>query len=423
MIRFRLWMFASVILSVPCVGTLAPPIAAQVTNEPKWSPTGQLVEPSTTPVGRNLEQEPPAKVGARFEGATKTSADLPSRDAIKTCLLGSGPAECLDKLFREALKTHSTGEALRLIQRLEAEDAELRRDCHPVVHAIGRETFRLKNNIHESFAACDQTCHSGCYHGSVERFLRGEEIYAMTDKHPSQAELKQKAAAACDPALPMRLRFQCLHGLGHALMFFSRYELAQSLGACDALADDWSRNSCYGGVFMENVVNATGEKINFSATDYHAPCNGLDAQYRRECYMMQTSRMVEMGLSPIAIFAQCAKAGAYRAPCVQSAGRDLSNFARVGDAREAAQTCELASGDDRIACLRGVVYALIDNTWDGRYALPFCTALSEAGDREGCLREGVTYLRTVFDKPPAEVAGECSRYAAAAPSCVEAAAR
>jgi hypothetical protein len=105
--------------------------------------------------------------------------------------------------------------------------------------------------------------------------------------------------------------------------------------------------------------------------------------------MMQISRMVEMGLSAPAVFAQCEKAGDYRTPCVQSAGRDLSNFVRVGDALGTARTCELASGDDRPACVRGVVYALIDNTWDGRYALPFCAALIQAGDQESCFWEGV----------------------------------
>jgi S1-C subfamily serine protease len=34
-----------------------------------WSPTGNLVAPSGTPVGRNPEQEPPAKAGARAEGS------------------------------------------------------------------------------------------------------------------------------------------------------------------------------------------------------------------------------------------------------------------------------------------------------------------------------------------------------------------
>ena len=36
----------------------------------KWSPTGKPVGPSGTPVGRNPEQEPLAKAGARVEGST-----------------------------------------------------------------------------------------------------------------------------------------------------------------------------------------------------------------------------------------------------------------------------------------------------------------------------------------------------------------
>ncbi|HEY5543761.1 MAG TPA: HAMP domain-containing sensor histidine kinase, partial [Candidatus Binatia bacterium] len=35
----------------------------------KWSPTGKLVAPSSTPVGRNPEQEPRAEAGARVEGS------------------------------------------------------------------------------------------------------------------------------------------------------------------------------------------------------------------------------------------------------------------------------------------------------------------------------------------------------------------
>ena len=40
-----------------------------------WSPTGQPVAPSSTPVGRNLEQEPPAKAGARVEGSSDGSGE------------------------------------------------------------------------------------------------------------------------------------------------------------------------------------------------------------------------------------------------------------------------------------------------------------------------------------------------------------
>jgi hypothetical protein len=342
---------------------------------------------------------------------------MPSLEAVKTCLNSRRAAECLDGLFAEALKVHSTFEVLQLIQRFELQDPELRRDCHPVVHAIGRETYRLKGNIHESFSACDQTCHSGCYHGSVERFLRGDALYSEVDKHPSAAELKQKAALACDPDVPARLRFQCLHGLGHAILFFSRYQLQPSLDACDALSDDWSRSSCYGGVFMENVFNATPETRDLSPTDYHYPCNKVADRYRGECYNMQTSRMTEMGLSTEKIIQECGQAGTFRQSCLVSIGRDLSNEVRVGQMRSAAQKCELVTGQDRLSCMHGVVYALIDNTWDGRYALPFCATFSVETDQIACMRESAAYLTGTFDKSPLEVAGECAMHLRSVERC------
>jgi hypothetical protein len=352
-------------------------------------------------------------------GQSQGSLSLPSIASIKSCMNSVKPAECLDNLFREALKTHSTAEILKLIQRAEFEDPDLRRDCHPVVHAIGRETFRIKGNIHDSFSACDQTCHSGCYHGSVERFLRGDDVYSQIKKHPSAAELKQKAALACDPNVPVRLRFQCLHGLGHALLFFSRYRLAASLDTCDALPDDWSRQSCYGGVFMENVSNATPETRDLSPTDYHYPCNRVAERYRGECYVMQTSRMTEMGLSPEEIFKECEKAGEHKTACALSLGRDLSNFVRAGEFQSTARKCESASGESRSACMRGAVYALVDNTWDGRYALPFCAALSQEKDRLACFQTGAQYLMGTFEKSRSEIARDCAAYLKEAAPCID----
>lgn len=360
---------------------------------------------------------PPA--GAQDTIRSTSSTAWPAADALKACLNSRNGAECMDKLFREALKTHSTLEALQLIQRLGDADPEIRRDCHPIVHAVGRETYKIKGNIHDSFNACDQTCHSGCYHGSVERFLRGDNIYAEGARHPSTSELKQKAAVACDPRLAVRYRFQCLHGLGHALLFFSAYKLQPSLEVCDVLAEDWGRASCYGGVFMENVFNATPESRDLSPTDYHYPCNQLDPKYRAECYVMQTSRMTEMGLTTEKVFQECAKAGEFQLPCAISIGRDLSNEVRLGQVRASAEKCELANGDSRLACLRGVVYALIDNTWDGRYALPFCAALSQAGDQSVCYLESINYLKDTFDTPAAEIAKDCTKHLSQPKPCME----
>ncbi|MGH7809120.1 MAG: hypothetical protein ACREP5_02475 [Candidatus Binatia bacterium] len=348
---------------------------------------------------------------------------MPSAQALKSCMESRNGAECMDMLFREALASHTTRETLQWVQRFSDDDAEIRRDCHPIVHAIGRETFRIKGTIHDSFSACDQTCHSGCYHGSVERFLRGESIYAEANKHPSTAELKQKAAIACDPKAALRFRYQCLHGLGHALLFFSAYKLVPSLEVCDVLPEEWGRASCYGGVFMENVSNATPETRDLSPTDYHYPCNKIDKKYRAECYVMQTSRMTEMGLTTERIFEECRNAEEFRDSCLASIGRDLSNDVRLGKTRATAATCERVSGEARLACMRGVIYALIDNTWDGRYALPFCEALGQESDQNSCYRESISYLKETFEIAAAKIASDCAKHVRQPKRCVDLAAR
>jgi hypothetical protein len=306
-----------------------------------------------------------------------------------------GSNECLETLFRDGLKQQSPAELLQLIQKYEDADPALRQSCHPVVHALGREIFRVKGNIHDAFQACDQTCHSGCYHGAVERFSRGD--HTDITRHMSQGELTSKASAGCDAKAPLRIYFQCLHGLGHALMYFTQNSLDKSLPGCDSLPDNWSREACYGGVFMETVFSSNPEKRNISATDYHYPCNDVALKNRDACYLMQTWRMQEMGLAAERLFDECVNAGPFEQQCAQSVGRDLSNAARAGDSRRVAEKCEGAQGEARRACIRGVVYALIDNTWDATYAAPFCSALREE-DSAYCNQASKDYLRMFVEK-------------------------
>ncbi|HWP58837.1 MAG TPA: hypothetical protein VNL14_13175 [Candidatus Acidoferrales bacterium] len=333
--------------------------------------------------------------------------------ALENCLRqGRESARCLDSVFAEWLSRSTAEEALALIRTRQANDHEFRLVCHPVVHALGRALFQRAGTIHDAFKACDPTCHSGCYHGVVERFLWGETSADGAPVHVSRPLLERKAAGACADDAPLRLRFQCLHGLGHAILYFAGYDLAAALAICDRLSDPWSQRSCYGGVFMENVAGASAEKRAVSATDYHYPCNQVADRHRAECYLMQTSRMIEMGLPLEALFGECAKAGAFYAECAQSIGRDLSNEARVHGPEKAAEKCALAPGVGRQACIRGVLYALVDNTWDGSYALPFCAALQESDALAHCFDLATRYLQELFDHAPEEIARQCKRYLA-----------
>lgn len=365
------------------------------------------------------------RAGENAQNKPKPGGNAPSGAlsyaAIKNCLGRAGRSgDCLDSVFGGYLKTHSTKEALAAVEKLESEDAELHLTCHPVIHAIGRETFRVKKTIQDSFQACDQSCHSGCYHGAMERFLRGDDASSDSAGHISEDGLEDKAVSACDTNQPTRFRFQCLHGLGHAIVFFTDYNLERSLEICDRLPDQWGRSSCYGGEFMENIFAADKRKRDLSATDYHYPCDKLADRYKADCYMMQTTRMSEMGLGTAQLFSECQIAGVFRFNCMQSVGRDLSNDVRVGDPRLVAQKCELVGGEDRQACTRGVIYALMDNTWDGRYAFPFCRSLALGDDRTYCFASAASYLKATYAQSPEEIKKQCRSHLNQPQNCLDA---
>ena len=48
------------------------------------------------------------------------------------------------------------------------------------------------------------------------------------------------------------MSWQCYHGIGHGLMFYTANDLPRSLKMCEGFDTDFSRSNCANGVFMEN---------------------------------------------------------------------------------------------------------------------------------------------------------------------------
>jgi hypothetical protein len=130
-----------------------------------------------------------------------------------------------------------------------------------------------------------------------------------------------------------------------------------------------------------------------------------------------------MGLSASRLFDECQRSGEYDLPCTVSIGRDLSNDVRTGQTRPTAQKCESVAGERRLACMRGVIYALIDNTWDGRYVLPFCVAFADDSDQQSCIKESIGYLKTTFQKSTEEITNDCAQYLGQPKRCLDLASR
>lgn len=134
---------------------------------------------------------------------------------------------------------------------------------------------------------------------------------------------------------------------------------------------------------------------------------------------MQTSRMVELGMSWDEIVQACRAAGPYRLACFQSFGRDLSPRVRQEGPAVSVPRCEALKPDERLRCIQGAVFALADHPWDGRYAYPFCAAVT--GElRLWCFREAQNHLHGLLEQPDQKLEADCRTYVRASPECLSA---
>ncbi|MBI3534068.1 MAG: hypothetical protein HY072_01075 [Deltaproteobacteria bacterium] len=165
-------------------------------------------------------------------------------------------------------------------------------DCHRESHAVGRIAYELYGPTVFQYGSA--ACHSGYYHGAMETFL----------KEKGTQDLSRKIMEICNSFPTSFGVFECLHGVGHGVMAYQDYDLPKSLKVCGTLETSYQQSSCYGGVFMENVVAGQGvgavkghDTKWVNRQDPSFPCNAIDQDYtvQYQCYQMQTSWMLTIG--------------------------------------------------------------------------------------------------------------------------------
>ncbi len=326
--------------------------------------------------------------------------------------------QCYDEFIASFSEGKNVNETLAALEQARAASTEVENNCHPMAHAIGRYTLNKYGNVGDAFEACDFTCHSGCYHGVMERLFFSEEEIAAGSQHLSLDQMKERVAGICDRSQfsnpSNAIIFQCLHGLGHAILYTLDYDLEDALLGCDLLETPYERSSCYGGVVMENVTAFEREKRYIKKDDPHYPCNMLDQKYQYSCYQMQTSIMTEIGIPASEMGKVCMEAGEGNiGACHVSIGRDLSNYVRSGNAEYVAGICEQTEGVDEdysLNCIEGTIYALIDNTWDSKYAYSFCNVLQKEGLKISCYRSAASYL-DIYEYTYQSKLEQCDKFA------------
>lgn len=280
-------------------------------------------------------------------------------------------------------------------------------DCHQEAHTIGRVAYQLFSS--ESLTQGSSICHSGYYHGMIEQFFQERG----TD------DIAGKVDDLCSGFPTAFSRFECLHGIGHGVEAYLDYDLPRALNTCSELKDDYSKESCYGGVFMENIVVAEGIGVNsvhltkWANDDPYFPCNAVDQNERLQiqCYMIQTARMLDLNQHKIdKVITLCENAPEnMRHICFQSLGRDIAGMT-LRIPHNIQTECKKSPEQYFQHCLKGALYVIIEFWAEKMTDQPnsLCKLQENTLDKAHCYQLLGGRLRGIFGSDQAKIEQVCS---------------
>ncbi len=150
--------------------------------------------------------------------------------------------------------------------------------------------------------------------------------------------------------------YNCWHGLGHGLTIRFDNDVFKALPYCDAIHRDWEQQSCYSGVFMQNIVvdGVMHHSVDLKRSDPVYPCDAVAVRQKSSCYLMVTSYVLKVkGYDYAATFKVCDHVEkAFVTTCYQSLGRDISGNSLLDPVKVHA-LCALGAPSDRSWCVIG----------------------------------------------------------------------
>ena len=308
-------------------------------------------------------------------GAGKVIAFKPDGTKISDC---HSDAACYLQAFGNLAYEDGPTVALARFTKTIGTNSTVESVCHPIAHMIGAATLlRFHGNIGKAFAAGSAVCGSGYYHGLLQWKLAGVPA----------AKIKSVTSTVCESVkrnASFFIYYQCVHGLGHGLMLYTRADLPLALRLCHGLADNFDRESCTGGVFMENQSPSFGGPSKWlKPKDLLYPCDIVSRFDKTYCYLMVTSQVLNRnGYDWTKTAGWCRRSDrGYVDLCFQSYGRDASGASRQ-DPNGIQKICAKA-GNGQKQCLYGAVRDILNNEPGDPRAKQLCQSVS-VGDQWYC---------------------------------------
>jgi len=346
-------------------------------------------------------------------GAKPNNAFKPDHLTVSDCE-SRLDAACYEQAFGNVAYERGPAVALKEFEGQIAENPTVEARCHPIAHMIGAGALlHFHSDVGRAFADGNAACGSGYYHGLLE--------WKLADAAPD--EVAGVATAVCsDRRISSRpfIHYQCVHGLGHGLMLYAKYDLPRALDLCHELPAEYDQVSCTGGVFMENQQTSYGAKSKWlKDDDLLYPCAVVARADKLYCYLLVTSYILPKVGSDFNEAARwCRKAEQdYVEICFQSLGRDASGYSRQ-DPATILEHCA-AAGDMQRECIFGAARDILNNESNDLRGRRLCETAPRAA-RSYCFFGLGSILGTVHTDAAGRRAA-CARFAAPRdrPDCLE----
>lgn len=297
------------------------------------------------------------------------------------CALEEDQSACWRSYYRERIAAEGAIAALSDLEERYNTGGYPRYFCHALLHDIGEAAGVEFGNIADAYAQGRTFCRAGYYHGVLEG-LFGED-----DSGAFLSQLDSVCATVAGKERYSYTYFSCVHGIGHGLMAYFNHDVFKSLAGCDKLSGTWEQTSCYGGVFMENVIGNNEVPSRFlKSDDLLYPCTAVLGPAKNQCYAMQSSYVLSQNGGDFKhAFDVCADIEPeYANTCFMSIGRDASGWS-YGSADVVDALCmEAGTSAERTQCIIGAAVDYIQSV-DGSAALALCERL-ESASRATCLQ-------------------------------------
>lgn len=269
-----------------------------------------------------------------------------------------GSTKCLGSLAKELVKNYSTHEILKTFE-VNEQKQEFYANCHTALHFVGQEIYKQSYGLPMALNQCTHVCFEACLHGTVEGYLSEKNL-----DYTSSQVLSQEIPLICGERENYQyegLFNQCIHGIGHALMYLTQSDLPFSLESCDYLKNGPEREWCYSGAFMENSNSSTNKDHPskfVKKDDPFFPCKILDKKYLKMCYELQSFKFYDFARKDwIKTIALCKEVPTdYRQNCYKSIGSMQVGFSQ--DNATIINNCNLFPSEEKNTCINAVVATL-----------------------------------------------------------------